>query len=1008
MRVRTLFALLTAVAALLACAAANAAIDKVVFRDPNYALSWMNQGAADAITDYLNSKGYTTVDAAGLADFMKKHIADRATSVVVMANNVFPDTVMDPVNGTDPNPDCTFNHYLQNGGKVVTLGDWPAYYIALSDGTLTAGGDTRAAAALGFYPCRWNGNTDLNLPVVFNDEGKKWGLTKPWNSVRPSTATDIDIPLGSLQGRPDVIMPWVKTYGIVGRTGAGLVYLYDRSIGAADLDDTDLAQIEAVASYFPSGETTLVPVSGTASTPTGPLANTKLLFTDAKGNVSSVTTDAKGAFTALAAPGTYGVAVSYRGLALPLAPVTIGTAPNQTINVATNPNVQTPPAITDLTASAAGPISATLTWTAPTGDLFAYDVRWGRAPITEANWNSANTLFVAPTAKAGSKETVTVPGLAVLQRYYFAVKPIDTGLKLGAISNVATADTPGLTAWGDGAKGEYYDIAGTGASPDRDTETFLPANLQLTRVDATINLGGSAPASPAPNFPAEHWAVRWSGYVLPPVSEPITFYVASDDGQRLWLSNSPIDPANPGTPAVDNWVDQGETEKPATPIQATAGQKIYFLYEVYQNGGGWAARFRWSSPSIPKQIVPQVYLFSGGTPRTLGRVTGSVVDPSGAPPVGGSVVLTNSTGTATTLGLDGLGTYSALLAPETYTVAGKAGVASGLGGTVAGTSPTVVAADKINIIQPLTVTPVTLPTFPQVVDKAVFYDNTYNTNWVPDSVAQQIRDYFKGKGYTVVDGNALATFMTSHSSIGAKPSVVVMAQDVPPETVVDISSGTVVPKNILSDYLNAGGRIVQLGDIPFWNVAIGGNGGYNNPGGNGALTVLGFNAAGGTWNIGDQTVITAAGNAMGLKTTWASLRPANPGDVDVTLERGQGGSAGWIKLYPDSKGTGMYIRLIDQSLGGPLTNAQLADIQTIAEVSGTITVPGGQPAVVKGDLSGDGKVLVNDAVLALQFAVGLKTPTADQLAAGDLNGDGKITINEVTLILQAAVGLRTL
>ena len=66
------------------------------------------------------------------------------------------------------------------------------------------------------------------------------------------------------------------------------------------------------------------------------------------------------------------------------------------------------------------------------------------------------------------------------------------------------------------------------------------------------------------------------------------------------------------------------------------------------------------------------------------------------------------------------------------------------------------------------------------------------------------------------------------------------------------------------------------------------------------------------------------------------------------------------------------------------------------------------PTVVKGDLSGDGKLGVNDAVLALQCAVGVKTATPDQLKAGDLNGDGKIGINEVTLILQAAVGLRQL
>lgn len=66
------------------------------------------------------------------------------------------------------------------------------------------------------------------------------------------------------------------------------------------------------------------------------------------------------------------------------------------------------------------------------------------------------------------------------------------------------------------------------------------------------------------------------------------------------------------------------------------------------------------------------------------------------------------------------------------------------------------------------------------------------------------------------------------------------------------------------------------------------------------------------------------------------------------------------------------------------------------------------PTVVKGDLSGDGKLAINDVSIALQIAVGLKTATADQLKAGDLNGDGKLTINEVTQILRAAVGLASL
>jgi len=63
------------------------------------------------------------------------------------------------------------------------------------------------------------------------------------------------------------------------------------------------------------------------------------------------------------------------------------------------------------------------------------------------------------------------------------------------------------------------------------------------------------------------------------------------------------------------------------------------------------------------------------------------------------------------------------------------------------------------------------------------------------------------------------------------------------------------------------------------------------------------------------------------------------------------------------------------------------------------------PQVVLGDLNGDGTVEVADAVVALQFAVGIGTPTPAQVQAGDLNGDGSIDVADVLLILWLALGL---
>jgi sugar lactone lactonase YvrE len=60
---------------------------------------------------------------------------------------------------------------------------------------------------------------------------------------------------------------------------------------------------------------------------------------------------------------------------------------------------------------------------------------------------------------------------------------------------------------------------------------------------------------------------------------------------------------------------------------------------------------------------------------------------------------------------------------------------------------------------------------------------------------------------------------------------------------------------------------------------------------------------------------------------------------------------------------------------------------------------------VPGDLTGDGAVTIADATIALQIAVGIRSPSPQQLAAGDLNGDGKLSISEVTQILRAAVRL---
>src|SRR5688500_8949371 len=77
--------------------------------------------------------------------------------------------------------------------------------------------------------------------------------------------------------------------------------------------------------------------------------------------------------------------------------------------------------------------------------------------------------------------------------------------------------------------------------------------LKLTRTDATVDFNW--PAAPDASMSADFFSARWRGQVEAPSTEAYTFYVNSDDGVRLWVDARLL---------VDNWVNQGATEKSAS------------------------------------------------------------------------------------------------------------------------------------------------------------------------------------------------------------------------------------------------------------------------------------------------------------------------------------------------------------------------------------------------------------------------------------------------------------
>lgn len=146
---------------------------------------------------------------------------------------------------------------------------------------------------------------------------------------------------------------------------------------------------------------------------------------------------------------------------------------------------------------------------------------------------------------------------------------------------------------GTGLNGEYYDAINF-------------TQRKLTRTDATINFDWGT-GSPNAAIGPDTFSVRWTGQVQPQFSETYTFYTRTDDGVRLWVN---------GVLVVDKWIDQAPTEWSGT-IALTGGTKYNIQMDYYENGGGAVAQLSWSSPSQPKQIIPQSRLFTtfSGIPK---------------------------------------------------------------------------------------------------------------------------------------------------------------------------------------------------------------------------------------------------------------------------------------------------------------------------------------------------------------------------------------------------------
>lgn len=209
--------------------------------------------------------------------------------------------------------------------------------------------------------------------------------------------------------------------------------------------------------------------------------------------------------------------------------------------------------------------------------------------------------------------------------------------------------------------------------------------------------------------------------------------------------------------------------------------------------------------------------------------------------------------------------------------------------------------------------------------KAVFYDSAIKPGW--SDQAESISKYFETDGYDLLDSVDLVRFMTKRIADKA-PSVIVFATDSAPTTVVPKAT----KKCLLREYLDAGGKIVWIGDIPLYYICDPDTSVSTTLGDSGASSVIGVGQTG-KWDAGEDVVITEEGQKWGITETWASGRAVKVSKLSTTVKTlatiGEGVgtySAAWVKSFGGPDGTG-FVRLWDRA-GAP---SDLAWVKSVAE-----------------------------------------------------------------------------
>ncbi|MET0549180.1 MAG: glycoside hydrolase family 3 C-terminal domain-containing protein [Xanthomonas sp.] len=137
-----------------------------------------------------------------------------------------------------------------------------------------------------------------------------------------------------------------------------------------------------------------------------------------------------------------------------------------------------------------------------------------------------------------------------------------------------------------GLRGEYFrtpDLAGTPALVRTDAQI----GFRWDRGSPTDNLLARGEAAPGQGIPNDHFSIRWSGQLLPPVSGRYRIEAAADDGFRLYVD---------GKRVLDHWTDSDRMRADGVDLDLQAGRAYDLRLEYYDAERDAGVRLGWRMP----------------------------------------------------------------------------------------------------------------------------------------------------------------------------------------------------------------------------------------------------------------------------------------------------------------------------------------------------------------------------------------------------------------------------